>query len=74
MAPVQADLDAIDAAILKLAKGERVTSVTFRDRTVQYSDATMEQLLSLRAQIAQAIASAAGTPKNYRLGATSKGA
>lgn len=73
MAWTQTDLDAIAAAILKLATGERVTSVTFSDRTVTFQSASLDDLLQLQAQISQAIAAAAGTPKNYRLAATSKG-
>lgn len=74
MAWTSADRDVIKAAIIAKAQGQTVSSVTFQDRTVSYQDgASMEELLQLLAQIEQSLAAEAGTPRNYRLAATSKG-
>jgi hypothetical protein len=70
----QADLDTLDAAIIAHGKGQLTQTVTFQDRTVTFEGASLEERLALRAQIAQALAAASSTPKNYRLAATSKGA
>lgn len=51
MAFTQADLLIIDGAIIELAKGTRVTEVRMSDRTLRYSEVTIEELNKLRDQI-----------------------
>lgn len=68
-----ADLTAIDAALLKLADGERVTEVRFSDRTVRYESANMNDLLKLRQNILAEAPSAAGRSRQIRLFRSSRG-
>jgi hypothetical protein len=68
MAFTQADLDALDAAIVA---GRGARSITFSDQTVVFN--SIREMLELRAVMQNEIAGTAGTPRNYRLGATSKG-
>ena len=72
MAYSAADLAAIEAAILELAKGERVVSVTIDGRTVQYQQADLEKLAALRNQMQSESQAAAGRPR-FVLTSTSKG-
>lgn len=67
-----ADLVAVEAAILELAKGERVVSVTIDGRTVQYQQADVEKLTALRNQMRSESQAAAGRPR-FVLTSTSKG-
>jgi hypothetical protein len=56
MAYTQSDLEAVQTAILALAKGERTTSVTFSSGTsVDYGPASLSDLRSLEAGIASAL-------------------
>lgn len=68
-----ADLTAIDAALLKLADGERVTEVRFSDRTVRYESANMNDLLKLRQNILAEAPSAAGRSRQIRLFRSGRG-
>ncbi len=72
MAYSAADLAAIEAAILELAKGQRVVSVTIDGRTVQYQQADVEKLTALRNQMQSESQAAAGRPR-FVLTSTSKG-
>ena len=73
MAYSAADLAAIESAILELAKGERVVSVTGMDgRTVQWQQADLEKLIALRNRIQSESQAAAGRPR-FVLTSTSKG-
>lgn len=47
------DLAALDAAILALAKGERVTEARIEGQLVRYAEADLPQLRALRAEVAQ---------------------
>lgn len=67
MAYTQADLDALDADI---AKVRLIDSTTFADQSTKFR--SLDDLLKLRAVMAQSIAAAAGTSRT-RLAATSKG-
>lgn len=73
MAWTQTDLDTLDAAIIKHGRGELLESIQFSEQTYTFATATLEERLSLRSTIVQALNAAAGTPKTYRLAATSKG-
>ena len=68
------DLTVVEAAIRKLATGKRVTEVRFSDRTVQYQSATMNDLVSLRAQILSDIARTGDRrPRAFRIRHGGKG-
>jgi len=67
-----ADLAAVEAAIIELAKGERVVSVTIDGRTIQYQQADVEKLATLRNQMLSESQAAAGRPR-FVLTSTSKG-
>lgn len=64
----RADLDAIDEAIRRLVRGERVTEVQFTDYTAKYEHPTLGQLRAERSRIVAEIGGADGTPrpKGYR--------
>ncbi|WP_269497249.1 gpW family head-tail joining protein [Castellaniella sp. S9] len=53
MSYTQADLTAIDAAIVALLSGERVTEIRFADRWVKYHDVSVNDLRALRDEIAR---------------------
>jgi hypothetical protein len=73
MAYSAADLAAIESAILELAQGKRVVSVTGMDgRTVQWQQADLDKLIALRNQIQSESQAAAGRPR-FVLTSTSKG-
>ncbi len=68
----QSDADAVRAAVVALATGTRVVTVTYAGppaRSVTYQMADLEQLRSLLAQITLSL----GTSATYRLGATRTG-
>jgi hypothetical protein len=67
MAYTQADLDALD---LEISKVRLIDTASFADQSTKFR--SLEELLSLRAVMAQSIATAAGTTRT-RLAATSKG-
>lgn len=68
MAWTQADLDKLDAA---LANGSAVQTIAFADQSFTFR--SIDEMLKLRAVMAQALNAAAGGSA-YRLAATSKGA
>jgi hypothetical protein len=68
----EADLAAIETAILELAQGKRVVSVTMDGRTVQWQQADLDKLIALRNQIQSESQAAAGRPR-FVLTSTSKG-
>lgn len=70
MAWVQADLDALDAAIAAHARGQLVEEMEFSDQRYKFATATLEERMRLRAVIAAAL----GLGPRTRYAATSKGA
>lgn len=67
MAYTSTDLTQINAAILELATGKRVTKITFSNgETVEYGAAGLDGLKQLRADIQSEINSTAGTKKYIR--------
>lgn len=63
------DLSAIERAIVALGSGQRTTEVRFADgRAVKYSDATLDQLRALRADVAAQVATVAQDPSLMRGG------
>ncbi|MDF1577684.1 MAG: gpW family head-tail joining protein [Desulfobulbales bacterium] len=73
MAYTSADLDEITAAIVALAKGQRVVSVRLDGKEIEYGKADLAALKSLRAEITAELATAAGTSDDYVYVSTSKG-
>lgn len=74
MAWTQADLDAVDTAIMKLVSGERVVTIGYTgagqsNRSASYGIVQLGELRALRAEIQRAVS---GTP-GYRLASTRKG-
>ena len=51
MAYSQTDLESVEAAILALAKGERIVTVSVAGNRVEYGQADLPQLRALRAEI-----------------------
>jgi len=72
MAYTSTDLTNIESAILSLAAGEREVRVTIGDKTFEYSNASLDQLKCLRAEI-QAEVNAASGSRGFFLTSTSKG-
>ena len=66
------DLSNIEAAILALATGTRVVSVTINGKTMEYGAADLNQLESLRRTIASEVNAAAGKAR-FVLTRSSKG-
>jgi len=64
----QEDLDRLDTAI---AAGSGVQTMTFKDQSITFT--SLEEKLKLRSVMVQELAAASGSPKGYRLAATSKG-
>lgn len=60
------DLATVREAILALATGERVVSVTIRGRTTQYSQVSLPDLRALAAEIEGSV-SGAGAPRPIRV-------
>lgn len=73
MAYTQSDHDEITAAIVALGKGKRRVKATINGKSVEYGQANLAELKSLRADIAAEIAAAAGASDDYALISTSKG-
>lgn len=70
MAYTQADLDAVNKAILDLSTGNRVTSVTFSSgQSVEYAPAKLSELRALAASIATQL----GTRRRFVVTSTGKG-
>jgi len=72
MAYSQTDLESVQAALLKLATGERVVSVTMEGKTIEYSRADLDKLESLRNNIVSEIKQSSNKPSCI-LTKTSKG-
>jgi hypothetical protein len=72
MAYTHEDLENVTAAIIALARGERVVSVTAGNRTVQYAQADMDKLRALQSEIRVELNAAAGRQR-FVLTSTSKG-
>jgi hypothetical protein len=73
MAWTQDDLNAVRAARLELAKGQRVVTVKFADgSSVEYANTSIGVLQSLEQEIAAEVNDAAGAA-NYFVTSTSKG-
>ncbi len=72
MSYTQSDLDSVKAAILALATGERVVRVTIGDKMIEYGQAQLNHLRTLRAEIATELQAASGNPRVIVL-QTSKG-
>lgn len=53
MAYTAQDLSAVDAAIVTLTTGGRVTEIRFSDRLVKYQEVNVGELRKLRADIAR---------------------
>lgn len=73
MAYTDNDLDEITAAIVALAKGQRVVSVKLEGKEIQYSPADLPALRNLRIEITNELAVAAGTADDHVYISTSKG-
>ena len=56
MAYTEADLQQIDAAILKLQNGERVVQVAHDGHVVRYAEVQLNDLIALRNQIKAGVA------------------
>lgn len=69
MAYTADDLAAIERAILDLGTNKRVVSVTMDGRTVQYGQADLAALLSLRSLVAGEVTETAAVPaaRQYRI-------
>ena len=72
MAFTSSDLTSVETAIINLAKGDQIVSVTVQGRTTQYNQASLPQLRELRAEIRSDIATTNSTAR-YSLASTSKG-
>lgn len=68
MAWSQSDVDALKAAIVA---GKGAKSITFSDQSITFH--SVDEMLKLLQVMQQEVNANAGTPKNYRLGATCKG-
>ncbi|RLB92234.1 MAG: hypothetical protein DRH26_06725 [Deltaproteobacteria bacterium] len=68
-----ADLTAVQAAIIELATGKRVTKITFSNgETVEYGVASLQGLKQIRAEIQSELSGAESTKRYFRT-MTSKG-
>ena len=72
MAYTATDLQNIQTAILALARGTRVVSVSVNGKTISYSPAQINELRALRDEIKSEIATAANQ-KRYCVIRTEKG-
>jgi hypothetical protein len=73
MAYTSTDLDDIIAAIVALAKGQRVVSVRLDGKDIQYGQVDLPALRSLRAEIENELAVAAGVVADHAYLTGSKG-
>lgn len=60
----QADVDAVKAAIVALARGDRKATVSFADRSVSYQPAQLPELQQLLVTM-QADVAAGARPRQY---------
>jgi len=68
-----ADLTKVEAALVALAEGKRVVSVTTNGKTIQYGPADIKALQTLRDSIQAEIDSASTTRRRFVLTTTEKG-
>jgi len=68
-----AELAKIQAAIVSLAEGARVVSVTTNGKTIQYGPADIKMLQTLRDAMTAEINSASTATRRYVLTSTEKG-
>jgi len=61
MAYTNTDLNNIEAALLDLARGNRVVKVVVEGKVCEYGQADIDQLRALRAEISAEIKAATGT-------------
>lgn len=73
MAYTSTDLTNVQAAIIALAEGKRVVSVSTNGKTIQYGAAQMKELQALRDAIQAEIGSATTGSRRFVLTATEKG-
>jgi hypothetical protein len=70
----QADVDAVKAAIVALASGQRKVTVAYADRSVQYQQADLADLQQLLATMQADVNASSGTPRPRQwFGTSSKG-
>lgn len=72
----QADIDKLSAAVVALASGEGVQSVTYAGppaRTVVYQAQDLAAMRALLAEMVADVRGAAGTRPGYRVATTRKG-
>lgn len=72
MAYTAADLAAVEAAIMKLVDGQRVVQVKYGDMQTTFSDATRDDLTTLRDQMRAELAGTTGRRRTSVI-STSKG-
>lgn len=73
MAYTQTDLDEIIAAIVALAKGQRVVRVKINNKETEFGRVNLQALKDLREEIAAELAAADGTSDDHVYISTSKG-
>ena len=73
MAFTSTDLTEIEAAIVALAKGERVVQVTLNGEEIQYNRTRLPELVALRDQIRGEVQQAVSGNTRHRYASTSKG-
>ena len=73
MSYTQADVDKVTAAILALASGDQIASVSRNGTTTSYVPQEIEKLERLQVSMQQSVNAAAGTKPGYLLTRTSKG-
>lgn len=69
----QNDLDKVNAAIMAIAAGERVVSVTINGETVQYQQTNRRELRELRSEIITELEASAPNQNNIFFTQTNKG-
>lgn len=57
MAYTAADLTSIETAIMNLATGAQIVRVTLNGKTLEYSPASLETLLTMKSIVSQALGS-----------------
>ena len=72
MAYTQSDLESVQAAIVALATGQRVFSLTIDGVAIQYGQADLDKLRALSVEMERSLRSFTGRPSFY-LTTSSKG-
>ena len=72
MAYTQQNLNGIEQAIVDLAKNKRVVRVNIKGKSIEYSQANINELKNLRAEIKAELQAAEGRPR-FVLTTTRKG-